>query len=99
MKAIRKKRVAAKPSRKPARQPERGDAYPIDAAWKDEIRKIMTERGLSQAKLAAQIGAVPSAITFLFTQATSSAMVPAIHEALGLIPPVHPGATQAIRAA
>lgn len=99
MKAIRKKRAAAKPSRKPAIQPERGDAYPIDAAWKQAIRKVMTERALSQAKLAAQIGAVPSAITFLFAKATSSALVPAIHQALGLEPPVHPGATQAIRAA
>lgn len=101
MKPLRKPRAAAKPSKKPAAkaQAAKPPAYPIDKAWRDEVKKIMEERELSQAWLAAQIDVVPSAITFLFNEATSSAMVPAIHKALGLLPPVLPPATQAIRAA
>jgi hypothetical protein len=88
MKPIRKGR----PRRKPARH-----AYPIDDAWRAEIRKIMKERGLSQAGLAALIGASPPAIVLLFKPDTAvSTLVPAIHDAFGLIPP---GATQVIRAA
>lgn len=90
MKPIRKRRVAKKPVR---------HAYPIDDAWRAEVRKIMQERGLSQSWLASEIGVVPSAIVFLFKTATSSHMVPAIHKALGLVPPKLPAATQAIRAA
>lgn len=95
MKPIRK-RPARKPSKKPA---AKAPAYPIDATWRAEVRKILEERGLSQSWLANEIGAVPSAIVFLFNTATSSALVPAIHKALGLVPPTLPPATQAIRAA
>lgn len=92
MKRNRKRQTGGKPARR--------QAYPIDAAWKAEVRRLMEERGLSQARLATQIGVVPSAIVFLFERSTkSSRMVPAIHEALGLLPPVAPPATQAIRAA
>lgn len=100
MKPIRKpvpakKLGGAKKGRSQAR-----DAYPIDDEWRAAIRKAMEERGLSQAKLAAEIQAVPSAIVFLFKETTrSSSLVPAIHKALGLVPPVLPIATQAIRAA
>lgn len=95
MKRSRKRQTARKAVRRPSRQ-----AYPIDAAWRADVRKILKERKLSQAWLARQIGVVPSAIVFLFEKSTrSSRMVPAIHEALGLVPPAPPAATQAIRAA
>jgi len=88
MKPIRKARSAKRSTR---------GTYPIDAAWKAEIRKIMTERGISQAGLAGLIGASPPAIVLLFKKdTTASTLVPAIHEAFGLVPP---RATQAIRAA
>ena len=88
MKTSRKRKVAKRPVR---------HSYPIDDAWRSEIRKIMKERGLSQAGLAALIGASPPAIVLMFKADTKvSTWVPAIHEAFGLLPP---GATQAIRAA
>ena len=89
MKALRKRRSTAKHRVR--------HAYPIDAAWKEEIRKIMKERGLSQAKFAALIGASPPAVVLLFKEETQvSTLVPAIHQAFGLVPPAP---TQAIRAA
>lgn len=93
---IRKnKRHARRAVKRPARH-----AYPIDATWKAVVRGIMAERGLSQAKLAALIGASPPAVVLLFKPHTErSTLVPAIHQAFGLVPPVAPGATQAIRAA
>lgn len=77
-----------------------GRAYLIDAAWKAEIGRIMAERGLSQAGLAREIDAWPSALVFMFKENTrSSTMVPAIHRALGLVPPSLPVVTTAIQAA
>lgn len=101
MKTTRKhhgKRAVRKTSCRPRRERAR-HAYPIDDVWRAEIRVIMHELGISQARLAAQIGVVPSALVFLFksTTASSSAMVPAIHKALGLLPPVPPAPARAIR--
>lgn len=96
MKSLRKARHTKNPGRKPAQPPPARATYPIDKAWKDAVRTAMAERGLSQAQLATKIGAVPSAIVFILNTATSSSLVPKIHEALGF---AAPGATQAIRAA
>lgn len=95
MKSLRKRRAAKKPVRKAPDPPARA-TYPIDEAWKKTVRAAMKEQNISQARLAARVGAVPSAIVFVLNRATSSSLVPKIHEALGFEPPA---ATQAIRAA
>jgi hypothetical protein len=62
--------------------------YPIDATWKQRVRDLMEEQGISQAELARRIKASPPAIVLLFKPATlGSTLVPAIHRELGLRAP------------
>lgn len=77
-----------------SRQPRpRGPFHPVDNVWKADIRALLEKRGISQAELARRVGASPGSIVLLFKPETvQSRLVPAIHRALGLEPPVQ-GAT------
>ena len=62
--------------------------WTVDEAWKDNVRALMKQRGLSQAELARTLKASPASLTFLFKPTTKqSRLVPAIHKALGLPTP------------
>lgn len=73
--------------RGPQRRPT-GPYFPVDAAWKADIRRCLDRRGWSQAELARKIGASPGSIVLIFKpKAIQSRLVPAIHQALDLDPP------------
>ena len=66
-----------------------GRYYPVDSAWKDDIKALLEKRGISQAELARRISASPGSIVLLFKPDTvQSRLVPAIHRVLGLEPPI-----------
>ena len=57
------------------------------------MQALLEKRGISQAELARRIGASPGSLVLLFKPETvQSRLLPAIHKALGLEPPVQ-GAT------
>lgn len=64
--------------------PQKGQAYAVNAAWKEAVVKRMKERGMSRAELARKAKCGRSAITELLSDETlHSPLVPAVHEALG----------------
>lgn len=66
-----------------------GPFYVVDSVWKADIQALLGKRGISQAELARRIGASPGSIVLLFKPGTvQSRLVPAIHRALSLDPPV-----------
>ncbi len=79
----------ARPRRKQRRQSRPiGPYYPVDDAWKQQIRALLTSRGITQAELARKIEASPGSIVLIFKPNTvQSRLVRAIHEALNLAPP------------
>lgn len=71
----------------------KGRYVSVDSAWKTQIKDLLEKKKISQAELARRIKASPGSIVLLFKPETvQSRLVPAIHHALGLDPPVD-GAT------
>jgi hypothetical protein len=86
----------ARPARRKRRQPRpTGPYYPVDDAWKSQIKALLVSRGITQSELARKIDASPGSIVLIFKPNTvQSRLVPAIHEALKLVPPAPPATAQ-----
>lgn len=68
--------------------PRGGIAYPVDAAWKAEIRRLLVEHGMKQAELARRIKCSPATIVLVLgPDSHTTTLVPAIHKVLGLVAP------------
>jgi transcriptional regulator with XRE-family HTH domain len=70
--------------------PRKGHQYPIDDGWKERVRARLQEMGISQNELArlARISKA-SMSAALSKESLQSAVVPAIHKALGWpVPPL-----------
>lgn len=73
-------------------------AWPVDEAWKREIKAELRAAGISYACLAAIIGCSHSAVRNLFSGgAPTSRYVARIHYVLGRPPPLNPVDTNLIR--
>lgn len=65
-----------------------GPMWTVDRAWKDDVRVLMKQQGISQADLARTLSVSPASLTNLFKPETKqSRLVPAIHKALGIPTP------------
>lgn len=80
--------VPSEPKMSRQRRPS-GRYYPVDTIWKADIKALLEKRAISQAELARRIGASPGSLVLIFKPDTvQSRLVPAIHKALGLDPPI-----------
>jgi transcriptional regulator with XRE-family HTH domain len=67
--------------------PQRGQAIPVDDAWRTEVEKRLTERRWSRADLAREVKCSRSSITHLLNgEANQSPLVPKIERVLGMAP-------------
>lgn len=71
--------------------------WPVDDAWLERILAEMQRQQISPSELARRAGVTSAAISILLNgKATQSRIVPQIHDALGLPPPVPDNAGDAV---
>jgi len=62
--------------------------WTVDDQWKRDVLEVMKKKGITRADLARLIGVGAPSLTLLFKAETrQTRLKPAIHKALGLIPP------------
>lgn len=74
--------------------PQRGQAVPIDDAWRAEVKKRCKDRGWSLSELARVVRCRTNAITRLINgEHNQSPLVPRIERALGMEPRIRQDVT------
>lgn len=82
------------PKSKKARSgPREGHGYPVKPAWQEDVKARLRKLGMTEKDLATKIGCAQSTMHQMLNQpGKQSALVPAIHFALGWDPPPDPQA-------